>query len=513
MASVDQIKSLEPEAFEQFIGRLLEIRGFSNVLRLGGTNDEGIDLRAEWQMELPTGGLQSTVWAVQCKRYSRNLSQSNIQEILAAALEPSLDVFPKPVDYFLIATTSRLTSSAVRLVERANSQRQKYSCSFVVWDIDQISTLARDRSELNWFFEQPRITSDPASVSRLTVLADRSEGEISFTFFYEGPGQAPSCRVEKSALPVIEFDILTGNLRKLAEVGFVASPSGKTRRHLTFLGQKLAELLPASMLRALFDDDSKFIRITSNVHILPFELVQDPQSHDFLGTKKSVGRVQVSSSTHSPVWKDSPQVLLVGATDQRMIEDLELAPLPEAEGELMELRRVLQDNNLGVELIRGDRATRSAIREALSSKKFDLIHFTGHGLTAEQERFSPGLALADEILSFDELGNFDLSNAVVFLSLCSSGATLDQVSRSLVDAGVSAAVGFIGPLTDRGGAILAVRFYKELARGASLGEAVLNAKLELRQRADDDTSWITFVLFGDPSLRINLGTGAGNSSE
>ena len=215
MPTPDQLREMDPEAFERFVGRLLELRGFSNVLHLGGTGDEGVDLRAEWLMELPTGGHRSTVWAVQCKRYKANLSQGHIQEILAAAIEPSPDIFSTPIDFFLLATSSALTASAIRLVERANGQRQKYSCSFVVWDADEICKLASEHAETERFFERPLPSLDTSLVSRLTVYAERGPEETSVTFFYEGPGRGPSCSVESTALANLEFEALVEQFRIL----------------------------------------------------------------------------------------------------------------------------------------------------------------------------------------------------------------------------------------------------------------------------------------------------------
>jgi hypothetical protein len=61
--SPDDLKALEPSAFEQLVAQMLVGSGFRNVVALGGSGDEGIDLRAEWLEELPTGDSRMTVWA------------------------------------------------------------------------------------------------------------------------------------------------------------------------------------------------------------------------------------------------------------------------------------------------------------------------------------------------------------------------------------------------------------------------------------------------------------------
>lgn len=74
----DDLKSLDPDDFERLIAHLLVAYGLQNVRRLIGGGEEGIDLRAEWLEDLPTGDSRMTLWAIQCKRYTRSLSQKDI---------------------------------------------------------------------------------------------------------------------------------------------------------------------------------------------------------------------------------------------------------------------------------------------------------------------------------------------------------------------------------------------------------------------------------------------------
>jgi hypothetical protein len=64
----DELYDLDSGRFEMLVaGLLMEAGGFHNELALGGAGDEGVDLRAEWLENLPTGGQRQTVWAVQDK--------------------------------------------------------------------------------------------------------------------------------------------------------------------------------------------------------------------------------------------------------------------------------------------------------------------------------------------------------------------------------------------------------------------------------------------------------------
>src|SRR5262245_36013771 len=121
--SLGDLQSLPPNEFERLVARLLEAHGFRNVLPLGASGDEGIDIRAEWVEELPTGDTRTTLCAVQCKRYSSSISPKETKQILDAARLPNPDFFPTPPDFFLLATSSQLTKQAKSVIERANKDR------------------------------------------------------------------------------------------------------------------------------------------------------------------------------------------------------------------------------------------------------------------------------------------------------------------------------------------------------------------------------------------------------
>lgn len=150
----DNLKSLEPKDFEQLIAHLLLACGFQNVYRFIGGNDEGIDIRGQWQAELPTGHHLVTLWAVQCKRYTKSLSRSDIEKFIQTAIAPSKD----PPHIFLIATSSYLTAGARRLIERANDDRTKFGCIFLIWDGEDIANKLMQHQDIaEIFFEKQNV--------------------------------------------------------------------------------------------------------------------------------------------------------------------------------------------------------------------------------------------------------------------------------------------------------------------------------------------------------------------
>ncbi|MCA1600996.1 MAG: CHAT domain-containing protein [Acidobacteria bacterium] len=86
--------------------------------------------------------------------------------------------------------------------------------------------------------------------------------------------------------------------------------------------------------------------------------------------------------------------------------------------------------------------------------------------------------------------------------MCGSGSALNALSRVLLAQGGNALVGFVGPVTDHAGRILAAEFYEQVNRGSSLGEAMETARERQKRELRHDLSWASLVLFGDPTARF-----------
>ncbi|MGW5279374.1 restriction endonuclease [Streptomyces collinus] len=76
---------MAPYAFEAFIAELLRLDGCSQVTRVGGSGDEGIDVRATAMTGKPV--------VVQCKHVSSKIPPKQIREFLGAAVSEYRDGF------------------------------------------------------------------------------------------------------------------------------------------------------------------------------------------------------------------------------------------------------------------------------------------------------------------------------------------------------------------------------------------------------------------------------------
>jgi CHAT domain-containing protein/restriction endonuclease len=492
----DDLQSLTPDAFERLIAQLLVASGFRNVVGLGGSGDEGIDLRGEWLEELPTGDTRLTVWAVQCKRYSSSLSQQQIRDVLNAALEPPLDLLPARPDFFLIATSSSLSPNSRRIVERANNDRAKYGCMFVVWDGDSIaSRLSHHASITEQFFRPP---APPPSqprlypLIRLSIVMDKVADRVFLTFLCDLEEGGPVSLMGRSELQDQDFAELLRRAKSLADQLVYPGFDKDKEDLLKATGRQIAALIPPPIRSALFNHDPAYVRLASNTQEIPFELAYDEDCDRFLGTDLRIGRIQISDTARPATRRPGPSVLLIGPGTSA-----DHPPLPMAEKEIRELSAILSADGIPVTTLSGDQATRHNLAKLLQNKDYGIIHFSGHGI-AESGGLN-GLLLADGVISFDEILSRPVNGSLVFLSACGSGTQLHDTSQHLFQRGVSSVLGFVGPVTDEAANCIAVKFYDELRCGASLGDALHAARQYQRAQMREDFSWVSSVLFGDPT--------------
>lgn len=505
IVSVEEIQKLSPDDFELLIARLLVASGFANVVPIGGTGDEGIDLRAEWAEKLPTGDVRMTLWAVQCKRYSSPLSPKEVKEILDAALEPAPDTFPLPPDFFLLATSSGLTTAARRIVERANRQRSKYDCRFLVWDGDTIAAKISKYPEIGQqFFAAKTLLlprPQPISVIRLTVLLDKMDDRAIMTFLYDSQGTGPVSLMAKTELAESHFEQLVRHSQQLASEVISSTYLEDNEQFLRATGKTIYGLIPAPIKSALFNQGDVYVRLASNIHLVPFEIAYDEHTGSFLGSVTRIGRIQVSAVTPPRTTWAKPAILLLGAVKPVKKEGSTFPDLPLAEKELKKLQRLLSSQGFTVQVVSGSAVTRESLHQILEERSYQVIHFSGHGLAQLDGR--AGILLADGIASYDEIFAHPIHGSLVVLSACSSGPVLNDISKLFFANGAIALIGFIGPVTDEAANILALKFYEEMVQGETLGTAMRKARELQRATRPRDLSWASFVLFGDPTLTVS----------
>ena len=79
---------------------------------------------------------------------------------------------------------------------------------------------------------------------------------------------------------------------------------------------------------------------------------------------------------------------------------------------------------------------------------------------------------------------------------------MERLAESLLNAGAGAVVAARWPINAARAREFATLFYQEVADGLVLGEALRRARVSMAQHRPEDTSWLSFLLYGDPTQRL-----------
>src|SRR5258708_5753297 len=78
----------------------------------------------------------------------------------------------------------------------------------------------------------------------------------------------------------------------------------------------------------------------------------------------------------------------------------------------------------------------------------------------------------------------------------------ERLASNLMTAGASAVVVMRWPISPQRMREFTTLFYQDVADGVMLGEAMRRTKVAMAQHRIDDTSWMSFMLYGSPTLRM-----------
>jgi len=161
--------------------------------------------------------------------------------------------------------------------------------------------------------------------------------------------------------------------------------------------------------------------------------------------------------------------------------------------------------SIHTELLTGADASKEKVIEAISSSRYQIIHYCGHSVfNRKNPRLSYLLFLNRRKLFVDEISRLCTENDIqlTFLNSCESAKGALPPSHMLgllhafVRAGTPSVVGMMWRIGDKGAFIFASSFYKMLAQGVHPTEAIRRARLKLGQYTDwRDPSWICPVLY------------------
>jgi CHAT domain-containing protein len=216
-----------------------------------------------------------------------------------------------------------------------------------------------------------------------------------------------------------------------------------------------------------------------------------------------------------------PQTGANGESEIAVLRDRGLGPLPYARREGREILERLSgslripwrsDDGAG-RLLLGAEASESFLKQHPHLAEYSLLHFAAHALVDDLHpgrsalMLAPGDPQEDGRLEPAEIVGLDLSGRLVVLGACDSaagqvlrGEGTMSLARAFFEAGAHTVVASQRPLPDRETSRLFDGFYKHLAEGLSVGEALVQAQRERLTAGADPRGWGALVVLGDASL-------------
>jgi hypothetical protein len=188
------------------------------------------------------------------------------------------------------------------------------------------------------------------------------------------------------------------------------------------------------------------------------------------------------------------------------------APLPGARAEGEWLAHHLGS---GAELHTGVQAREHLLKSA-DLKRYGLVHFAAHAVADETDPERSAVLLApgdgdDGFLRPSEIEALSLARAVVVLSACQGasgqaigGEGVFSLSRSFLKAGADAVIASLWPLRDDEALWFFRAFYRNLAGGATLGDALHATRREASATKLPAHAFAGILLIGDGGLAPGL---------
>jgi hypothetical protein len=188
--------------------------------------------------------------------------------------------------------------------------------------------------------------------------------------------------------------------------------------------------------------------------------------------------------------------------------------LPGARAEVEIIHKELADKWQGkveIDKITETQVTGRELNKYLRKGNYDVIHYAGHAFFDEKESDLSGLVLDGEVYFLaQKIHRLLEGRPLVFLNACQSATTANEQTQKKAEGLASAfiyggAVGCVGslwPVYDRPAAAFAFHFYDNVLKGHMIGEAMRLARRELKNDPNDQITWASYVLYGDPTFQL-----------
>jgi len=368
--------------------------------------------------------------------------------------------------------------------------------------------------------------ADPGAADIAAALPERT----ALLEFVMGRGGEPTTlfvvtRDGVAAQRLAPVDSLDADVRRFAAL---VESGGDPRA----LGARLGQAVLGPVLASLDPEVTRLIVVPDHVlHRLPFDALVLADGR-FVAERYTVS-LAPSAAVAAHLWARAPSaaprpLLAFGDPafpNPRSAETAETAtaaaygdaftrsgglPRLRASGdEVRAAARLLGDGDVYVR----ESATEAFVKRAPMSG-YRVVHFATHALVDERSAARTALALApgagdDGFLGPGDLAALDLDASLVVLSACRTaggivirGEGIEGLTSPLLQAGARAVVATQWRIPDRSTARFVERFYRSLAAGVPVGDALRVAKLDGLRRGVPASEWAAFTLIGNGAVTV-----------
>lgn len=363
-----------------------------------------------------------------------------------------------------------------------------------------------------------RLGPEPDLTLSIRELGDPDRPELTFRFWSASVQGRTYGPVRLRTDPREYFTDFFRDLDKLGDGD--AAARARTLKRLQRKGAELFEKLLPEELRLLLwlhRDRVETLRVESEEPWIPWELcrlvgTQDGRKHEggFLCEEFQIGRwiAGIPPRTRLSVRRAGLIAPATGSAAPR----IETGAGP-ADGD--GIRGLLESHGACVDPI----ACRYVpLLEALSSGKYDALHFAGHGAFRAGDPDCRSQILLDgfDVLTPEdlsgEIANLGLPGPLVFLNACETARTGHSLTElggwapRFLEAGAVAFLGTLWPVSDRGAEVFARTFYDALLDARRpIGDAVRRARKAVYRELPGNPSWLAYSLYADPLARLTDG--------
>ena len=205
--------------------------------------------------------------------------------------------------------------------------------------------------------------------------------------------------------------------------------------------------------------------------------------------------------------------------------------LPGAEAEANAIVAKLKAKDRRVTALIGGGASPEQVCKQLFTQAWEIVHVSAHGVVDQEltgpdgrKRRMTGVLLGGGVvLGPSALARLPVSPSIVFVNCCHLGridAALEDQAREasqeggpefaasiaveLIKLGVRCVIVAGWAVDDDAAAAFGETFYDEMLRGASFGEATLQARRKAYEKRPDSNTWGAYQCYGDPDYRLQI---------